>query len=115
VFELTGFVYTLEGKAGYYLSRVNFDSGHVFDGAICGNGETYCTTRFRGSNSEKWKIYQTDGGNHPHRPIFGVSILEPWNIYRITNTPAIFLEDRDYLSDFYNYKIEVGRYRAISL
>jgi len=50
-----------------------------------------------------------------HRPIFGSPHDKPWEVYRITSTPALFLTDSTQLSDFYTYPIEFGRYRAISL
>lgn len=62
-----------------------------------------------------WKIYQADGGNHEHRPIYGANVLEPWLLYRITSSPALFFNDTEKRIDFYNYQTEFTRYRAISL
>lgn len=102
VFELNGFVYTIEAQNGYYLSKMDFTTFKF-------------TTTTRFLSTVTWKIYQTDGGNHMHRPIFGVPVSTPSKIYRITSTPEFFMEDSAGLSDFYNYEIQFGRYRAISL
>lgn len=101
-FELNGFVYTLSGQNGYYLSKIDFTTFKF-------------TTTTQFLSSVKWKIYQTDGGNQMHRPIFGVPESTPSKIYRITSTPEFFMSDSATLSDFYNYEIQFGRYRAISL
>ena len=66
-------------------------------------------------DTDNWKLYQTDGGNHPYRPVFGVRESEPHKIYRITTTYALFIEDSTRLSNFYDYDVKFGRYRAISL
>lgn len=50
-----------------------------------------------------------------HRPIYGASSLHPSTIFRITSTPAVFLVDPLNLSDFYNFEVQFGRYKAISL
>lgn len=42
-------------------------------------------TLFR--DGDYWKIYQTEGGNHEHRPIFGVPSNAVSEIYRVTSEP----------------------------
>lgn len=78
VFELNGFVYTLAAENGYYLSKMDFSTFKF-------------TTTTHFLSTVKWKIYQTDGGNHMHRPIFGVPESTPSKIYRITKTPEFFM------------------------
>ena len=76
---------------------------------------TGTSTRFFDNTGELFNLYQTEGGNFMHRPIFGASVLFRSKLFRITSTPAIFLDDTTGLSDFYNFGVKFGRYKAISL
>mmetsp|Transcript_31692 Transcript_31692/g.48525 ORF Transcript_31692/g.48525 Transcript_31692/m.48525 type:complete len:272 (+) Transcript_31692:913-1728(+) len=68
-------------------------------------------------DSASMKIYQAVMGNMMHRPIFGVQSSEPSKIYRLTidTQKQEFLTDADGLTNFFDYPIYFGRFRAISL
>lgn len=76
VFELVGFVYTKSIK-GYYVLRMNFEENTGIPLSRLSE------TKFR--DDSYWKLYQTEAGNHPHRPIFGVPSDKVWEMYRITS------------------------------
>jgi len=94
VYELVGFVYTCRGVTGYNLYKVewvdlDFDTGVrivTYKKAIAWT--TTATTVTYNDDGTHWRLYQADGGNHPHRPIYGVKENERWALYRITSVPA---------------------------
>jgi hypothetical protein len=76
-------VYTKPNEFGYYLQRLDFSSASTPASGV--------TQRFKDNPGEYFRIYQTSGGNFPHRPIYGASVLEKSIVYRITSTPAVFM------------------------
>ena len=102
-FEMVGFVYTEENVAGYRMQKVNMTL-NTFDGSA----NQFLT-------SKTWKIMQADQGNHMHRPVFGTPSDEWHKIYRITSNANLWVNDTDVQTDFYNFDVQFGRYRAITL
>ncbi len=67
------------------------------------------------ASSDKWKIYQTKVDNHSHRPIFAVPLSDVSKVYRVTTRLELVITDTSLISDFYNFNLQVGRYRALTV
>ena len=74
-----------------------------------------CKTPSHYETSKSWRIMQADQGNHEHRPMFAVNSAEVNKIYRITSELALFVEDTEDKTDFYNFDVHFLRYRAFVL
>ena len=65
------------------------------------------------TSTDKWKIYQTKVDNHPHRPIFAVPLSGVSKLYRVTTRLELLIDDLSLSTDFYNFNLQVARYRAL--
>jgi hypothetical protein len=71
-FEDHGFMYTVDGVAGYTILKLNYDDFDTEE-----SSDIYET----GAN---WRLYQDKDEQHEHRPVWGVRSDETTNIYRLT-------------------------------
>ncbi len=85
-------VYTLESLRGYKVLRLVSNLSSVID------VKTFKTEAF-------WKLFQTESGNHMHRPIYGASETNPSALSRITTEIAQVFDDPTNQTDFYNYAV----------
>ena len=99
--ELVGFVYTVSNRTGIQIGKVNLQTYS----SMAGSASPAFT--------DKWKLYQTKVDNHQHRPIFAVPQSSVSQIYRVTTRLELVINDASMSTDFYNFNLQVARYRAL--
>jgi len=102
-FEEVGFVYTLKGRDGYYLARLNRDTFKTVE-----------STGHFGSTVE-WHLYQTRAENHMYRPVWGVNATHKSTVNRITTTFAQKIHDDTLTTNFFDFELHFARFRAMAV